>query len=281
VAIAFVRVGARAAASPVATIAPAKPAVDGIGGILLCNVTSKNNAAHATATPGWSMLGTQKNSGASFTSSLWIAAEGAAAPTFTWTGSVAASAQIAYYEDINRPLDPTVAAISSTTGTGNPHTSTSINSTRPNSTIVYVDVCSTNSAIATPVGWTEDVDAGSVTDGGRTAWGEKALGASGSASGAISVTGATGAWVQWQVEIRATDAGALVESKAEVGAWIDGSAGYSKLEVGAWLDAGQLGESKLEVGAWLDAGQFQVSKGEVGAWVDVGVPSRGRRMSLM
>jgi hypothetical protein len=254
VALVFGGVGTRAQSAGAATIAPAKPAVDSIGGVLLAVVWSKNNAVHSCSTADWANLD-QKNSGASFTASLWIAAEGAAAPTFTWTGSVACGAQLSYYEDPQNPLDTSIAAIGGTTGSANPHTSSSITSTRDGSLAVYVDAAAANTAIATPAGWTENLDNGSATDATRNAFGSKLFGASGSTSGAISITGAAAAWVQWQLEIRRTAAPGFQVSKEEMGAWLDAprALSFSKVEVGAWLDAGALQFSKIEVGAWLDA----------------------------
>jgi hypothetical protein len=254
---AFVAVGTRATSAGAATISPAKPTIVGnAGGVLLAVVTSKNNAVHSCSTSGWSLVGSQINSGASFTASLWIAAEGAAAPTFTWTGSVACSAQVAYYWDSLGPMDVSVSASSNANGTTSTHTSAAFTSTRANALAVYIDVAAANTALATPAGWTEQVDAGSATDAGRTVWGDKVLGASGSSSGAISVTGAAAAWVQWQVELRVATSTGLDASKMEAGAWYDPGTGVdaAKIEVGAWLESPtEMAVAKIEVGAWLVA----------------------------
>ncbi len=253
-ALAFIAAGTRATSAGATSISPLKPTVLGNGGKLLCVVTSKNNATHATATPGWTIVGTQVNSGANFTASLWEAVESAAAPTFTWTGSVAASARIVYYVSPDAPAG-LVGAVSSNSGSVNPHTSTAIISTRNQSLFVYLDVAAANTALATPGGWTEDDDSGSATDAGRTAFGSKAAPTTGANSGAISVTGAAADWVQFQVEVRvdAPPAG-FGTSKVEVGAWADPPAGLatSKAEVGAWIEPNVVGFSKVEVGAWLD-----------------------------
>lgn len=253
----FVRVGTRAQSAGAATLSPTKPTIDAANGVLLCVVTSKNNATHATATSGWAQVGTQVNSGASFTASLWRAAEGAGAPTFTWAGSVACSAQIAYYADPANVTDTTLGTPSSNSGATATHSTTAITTGRDNSLAIYVDVAAANTAIAQPTGWTENSDAGSATDAGRTAFGSKAVASSGASSGAISVTGANAAWVQWQVELRGELAAAnsLQVSKAEALAWLDPPEGFdvSKAEVLAWLDApDEANFSKVEVLAWLD-----------------------------
>jgi hypothetical protein len=279
---AFVTTGSRAASASAATISPAKPTVSGGGGVLLAVVTSKNNATHSTATPGWSLVGSQTNSGASFTASLWIAAQSAAAPTFTWTGAAACSAQIAYYFDLAGPMDASVNASTVSTGSTSTHTSTSFNSTRANALAVYIDVVSANPFMDTPSGWTERSENGFQADTGSTVFGDKTLGAAGSASGAISVNGPAAAWVQWQVELRIALAAADFESsKIEAGAWYDTGEGLNaaKLEAGAWYDPGNgLNASKIEIGAWLEnPTELSASKIEVGAWLEGVAAGAGRR----
>lgn len=282
---AFVSAGARATSASASTITPVKPTTVGnAGGVLLAVITTNNNATHSTATLGWTRIGAQVNSGAGFTASLWIAAQAAANPVFTWTGAAPASAQISYYWDVNGPIDTTVAAFTNNNGTANPHTTAAFNSTRANALAVYVDVVDSNaSALATPAGWTEDVDGGTAAgDVGRTAFGSKILGAAGSSSGAISVSGASAAWVQWQVELTYAPGDGLESSKLETGAWYEPEAGvnFSKLETGTWYepDTG-LNFSKLEVGAWLEAPtEVAVSKMEVGAWLEFAGFGRRRQM---
>ena len=251
----FNSVGTRSQSAGAESLSPSKPSAAAANGLMLCVVASKNNATHSCGTAGWSLVG-QVNSGADFTASLWVAKGDAAAPTITWTGSVACSAQIAYYDDAANVVDTTLGASANNNGTTSTHSTSAITTTRDNSRVVYVDVAAANTAIATPSGWTEEVDAGSATDAGRTAWGDKSVATSGSSSGAISVTGAAAAWVQWQVEIMGAAAPAgLQVSEAEVGAWEDVAPGFSatEAEVGAWLDRPtEFSVSEIEVGAWLD-----------------------------
>lgn len=236
----FIAAGTRSQSAGATSLNPSKPSVQGQNGLLLCVVTSKNNATHSCATPGWAQVGSQVNSGANFTASLWRAAEGAGNPTITWAGSVACSAQIAYYTDPQNTVDTTLGTPSTNNGTGATHSTTAITTTRDNTLAVYIDVSAANTACATPAGWTEQNDTGSATDAGRTVFGDKAVATSGSSSGAISVTGANAAWVQIQVEVMgaATAANSYEVSKVGVGAWLEPPEGYavSKVEVGAWLD---------------------------------------------
>lgn len=268
---AFVAAGTRAQSAGAATITPGKPAVSGAAGALVAIVTSKNNATHSSATAGWTKLA-QVNSGASFTASLWIASESASAPTVTWTGSVACSAQIAYYND---PSNNVLAAVSvsGTTGSGttSTHTSTGFTSDAANALAVYVDAAAANTAIATPAGWTEDVDNGSATDAGRTAFGSKAIATSGTGSGNISVTGANAAWVQFQIELKGSAASGAQASKIEATSWLDAKAGAAaaKVEAVAWLDGKDGGSaSKIEAVAWLDQATLNASKIEATPWLD-------------
>jgi len=271
---------ARTQSASAATLSPAKPTNANAVGVMIAYVTSKNNATHSTATSGWTLV-SQVNSGASFTASLWIAAGSAAAPVFTWTGAAACSAKVIYYQEaFARQLDVSLGATASNSGLTATHSTASITSTRNDSLAVYVDVAAANAALTTPSGWTSDVSEGSATDAGRGSLGNKPLATSGSTSGAISVTGANAAWVQWQIEIR-VQVGAtntLEVSKLEAHAWLDVPTGLSvaKLEANAWLDAPLgLSVAKLELSAWLDVtpNEFGVSKLEVSAWLDPIPPS--------
>ncbi len=260
----YTSVGTRNASAGAASIAPAKPTVNGQNGILLAVVTSKNNATHSTATGGWSQIGTNVNSGASFTASLWIAAESAAAPTFTWTGSVACSGQIAYYSDPAAVTSSTIGASTNNTGSTSTHSTSAIVTTANLSLAVYIDVAAANTALTSPGGvWTQNNDTGSATDAGRTTFGSQSFATSGTSSGAISVTGANAAWVQWQVEVLEVAATAGFEtSKAEAAAWYEPPDGFdtSKAEVAAWYEPPSgFDTSKVEVGAWLDVGSYPTS----------------------
>lgn len=254
----FNAIGARSQSAGAASIAPSLPTLVTNGnGLLVCVVTSKNNATHSTATGGWTKLG-QVNSGASFTASVFTARQGSGAPTVTWTGSVACSAQIAYYAAPDGALDSTLGNSTSNSGATATHSTTAITTGRANSLAIYVDVAAANTAIGTPSGgWAEDVDAGSATDAGRTAFGSKSIAASGASSGAISVTGANAAWVQWQIELRLTapPSPSFQVSKEEVLAWYDPPDGFdvSKEEILAWYDPSDgFAVSKMEVLAWYD-----------------------------
>lgn len=233
----FQRIGTRSQSSGAATISPSLPSIDNARGLFVCVVHSKNNATHSCATSGWTKLG-QVNSGANFTASIFTAKEDAGAPTITWTGSVACAAQIAYYADPANSVDSTLGASGSNSGATSTHSTSAINTTRNNSLVIYVDAAAANTAMAQPSGWTEDNDAGSATDAGRFVFGSKAVATSGSSSGAISVTGANAAWVQWQIELMTGVAAGLETTKVGAGAWIEPLNGFAVTLVGAgaWLD---------------------------------------------
>jgi hypothetical protein len=248
--------GARATSAGAATIAPAKPTVDGAGGILLAVVTSKNNATHSCSTSGWVQIGVQVNSGASFTASLWVAAESAAAPTFTWTGSVACSAQISYYTDpANSVFIGSSVIGAASTGTTSPHSSAAITTDAANTLAILIDVAAANTALTAPSGWALDVSNGSATDVGRTTFGSKSVATSATSTGAVSSAGAAAAWVQWQIELKgATAAAGLSVSKADAKAFLEPPAGLSVSKAGAlaWIETSDMRVSKMEAVAWLD-----------------------------
>ncbi|WP_156367190.1 hypothetical protein [Novosphingobium sp. KN65.2] len=225
--------------------------------MLIASVASKNNAIHSCADGDWTKLA-QVDSGASFTTSLWIAKENAAAPTFTWSGSVACSAVIGFFGDPYAAVEVSVSTSSNATGTGTPHTSPSINTTQDDILAVYFDQTASTGLLNQPSGWTRDAFLGSSTDGGSVSFGHKSVASSGSATGAISAAhSGAGEWVQFQIELRSLlPSGDVAEiSKAEAAAWVepDDGASFSKVSIGAWIDApNEASFSKVDVAGWLD-----------------------------
>jgi uncharacterized small protein (DUF1192 family) len=200
----WLNVGTRNNSAGATSLVPALPASRANGNILIAVCASKNNATHSVSGSGWVALGTQTNSGTGWTVSLWrLVVNGSeGAPTISWTGSVAAFAQIIQYTRANFDTASPFGTIGTPgAGTTSTHTSTGFNSTRNNSLITYIDAAAANTAIAQPSSWTERYDAGSATGATRNAGGTRAITTSGSSSGNISVTGAAAAWVQWQIEI--------------------------------------------------------------------------------
>lgn len=198
-AITYVAAGTRSNSAGAATLTPALPTRTN-GDLLIAIVGGKNNATHSVTGAGWTKL-TQTNSGASWTVSLYycIVNGSEAAPTISWTGSVACFAQILQYRGTS--ASP-FGASSVSTGTTSTHTSSQITTTAPNSMVVAWDGAAANTAIATPSGWTENLDGGSATGATRNSADSKTVASSGTASGNISVVGAAAAWVQWQYELR-------------------------------------------------------------------------------
>lgn len=251
---AFTAFGTRLASASAATLTPVRPTAP-TNGIFVAYVTSKNNAVHACATAGWTKID-QRNSGAAYTASVWVGDKGAANPAFTWAGAVACAAQVVAYDEAEGVLEVGVGASSFNTGTTSPHSTTSIATTRKQSSVIYLDVAAIGTNLTTPAGWTSSRNDSSGTDVGSSSWGIKQLDASGSNSGAISAAGGVAAWVQWQLEIRQTAAAGHEVAKIDAGAWLDTSPGLSVglVEAAAWLDvAPGLAINKIEAGAWLDA----------------------------
>jgi hypothetical protein len=169
---------------------------------LWATVGSKNNATHSSSTTGWTKVA-QQNSGASWTVSLWrytgSDATAAAQITVSWTGSVASFGQS--WRIQGRTGSEAVGATTVNTGTAATHTTTSLTTTKPGSRVMYVDAAAANTTISAPSGWVENSDVGNTTSVTRLAVGGRDLGSAGSSSGAISITGAAAAWVQWQIEL--------------------------------------------------------------------------------
>jgi hypothetical protein len=255
----FVGNGNTAQTASGTSLSPTKPTVRSARGILIAFCASKNNATHSTATSGWTKL-FQTNSGASFTASVFIAAESAAAPVITWTGAAAGFASVLYYGSAQGDMEVAVGASSVGTGTTSPHASASITTTRDEALALYVDLTATNGALSTPAGWTEQNDLALTTAGGRLAYGDKPMPSTGGATGGISVTGGAAAYVQYQLEIYTTQPSNQVQySKAAALAVYDALPGFnaSKATVMAVYDAlPGFDASKLSVLAWLDVGTY-------------------------
>lgn len=200
---AFSSAGARSQSAGATTLTPALPSGRASPGIMLAVLTTKNNAVHNCSTSGWSLVG-QQNSGASFTASLWIAQGNAAAPVFTWTGSVACSAMVMAYNDPTGVMHVGVGASTVNTGNTSPHSSSAIVTTQNNALVVYVDVSAANTALTNPGTYTSNVSSGSGTDAGHTDSGSKLVATAGTSSGAISTAGAAADWVELAVELYST-----------------------------------------------------------------------------
>lgn len=251
--------GAIAASASAATITPVIPTLQGSNNSILVAVcVSKNNGTHATATSGWTKIN-QTNSGASFTASIWWALQGSANPVFTWTGSVACSAEVFEVKpSADATIDTALIALLGAVGAGttSTHTSAGGNTGRNDADVIYYDVCAANTAAATPTGWSELFDVGSTTSVTRHVFGQKTVATSGSASGAISITAGNAAWVQWQLQFVATvpPNPSFQVSKADMGAWLSPPSGFavSLIDIGAWLSpAAGFVVPKIEAGAWI------------------------------
>lgn len=211
-AITYVAVGSRANSSGATSRAPALPTTRTNGDLLIAICGSKNNATHSVSGTGWTKIA-QVNSGANWTVSLcWLIVNGSeAAPTISWTGSVACFAHVIQYSGTSATP---FGASNSNTGTTSTHSCTQITTTGSNSMVVYLDGAAANTALATPSGWTENNDSGSTTGATRDTAGSKTIASSGTGSGDISVTGANDAWVMWQYELLSPATDLVVQDSA-------------------------------------------------------------------
>lgn len=263
--IAYSTNGTAVQSASAATLSPGKPTVATNGGVLVAVVLSKNNATHSTTTTGWNVL-RQANSGASFTVSVWIADESAAAPVFSWTGAAACYAVVYYLFDIAGPISKTISAIgSTTTGTTTPHTGTGFTTDDNNTLEILIDACSINTAFTAPTGWTRNSSAVGATSLTAIGFCSKSVSSSGTATGSTSSAGGAAAYAQFQFELKSLAAVALESSKLEATTWIEVQDGLSV--------------PKIEATTWLDGNKFEASKFEITVWLDR--TGRTRRMSLM
>jgi hypothetical protein len=205
----YLNAGTRANSSGATSLSPALPASRTSGNLLIAVAGSKNNFAHTCATAGWTKFA-QQNSGTAWTVSLWVyrrtqgGVDGSeTAPAITvGTSSVACFAQVIQYSGTFDPTDLLGGAVNVNAGTSSTHSCNGIVTTADNSLVIYIDAAAANTALATPTGWTEELDNGSNTGATRNANGSKSISAAGTSSGNISVTGASAAWVMWQIELR-------------------------------------------------------------------------------
>ena len=189
------------------SMSPALPTGRVNGNILIATVRHIGTAVMSVGGGGWQALGSQIQNGSALrVSQWWRVVDGTeAAPTVSWTGALNASAQIHQYSrenyDTTSPFGTIGTADVGATAT---HTSPEITTTRDNSLVIYIDVASANTALATPSGWTEDSDTGATgPPNGRMTAGSKTVTVSGTATGNISVTGAATNFIQRQIELLA------------------------------------------------------------------------------
>jgi hypothetical protein len=223
---AFVNAGTWSDSSGATALTPALPTGRSLGNLLIAVVGSKNNFVHTSTSNGWTKYD-QRNSGTGWTVSLWVykrysgGVDGSeAAPTIAvGSSSVACFAQVIQFSGPFDVQDILAGAMNVNTGTTSTHTCTGITTTADNSLAIYIDAAAADTALGTPSGWIEDLDNGSSTSATQNANGSKAITSVGTSSGNISVTGASAAWVMWQIELRSQSAQhAWVTSKFETDA---------------------------------------------------------------
>ena len=172
-------------------------------GIRVAVVNVKSNADISTATAGWNKL-RQDNSGAALTQAVFIAAVGAATPTFTWSGAAAASAVQLLYDD---PTDPvrtaSVGAASAGAGSVSPFVAPGITTGQVKSlAIALVSLAGTGSYGTIPANWTQNTNPSSATSATRIIALSRFMDAAG-ATGDMSITMASPpAWVASQIELQ-------------------------------------------------------------------------------
>lgn len=191
-AIAYVNAGSIQRATAQTSRSPTLPASRVNGNILIAACVSKNNASHTWSGTGWTKIGSNVNSGASFTSSIgWRIVDGSEGqPTISWTGSADAAAII--WQLSGTSATQPFSNINTNAGTTSTHSATGITGTAAGSWALYIDNAAANTGLATPASWTERSDVGDATVVSRFTLGNRSIGTG--SSGNISVTGANAAW---------------------------------------------------------------------------------------
>lgn len=218
--VAYSAAGTRNQSSGAISRNPALAAGGSNGDLHLAVVGSKNNVTHTSSSTGWVKL-FQQNSGASWTVSVWAyrptlgGADGSqAAPTIT----VAASNVACFSQCFRLSGFGSIGASNVNAGTTSTQSCTGITATGYGSRVIYLAASAANTALATPTGWTEDADNGNATGATVNEIGGKNLSNLGDASGDISVTGASAAWVMWQIEILPVQAPFILAASANIAA---------------------------------------------------------------
>lgn len=204
-AITFVNAGTRVSSAGATSATPALPASRVTGNLLIAVVGTKNNAVHSTSTDGWAKLD-QRDSGTGWTLSIFYrnVSGSETAPVITWTGSVANFA--IQFQYTGGATSSPIGNFLANNGTGSPHTNSGTTATRDASQFIYIGGSTANTAYGTTANWTENNDAGSNTGATRQVAGRRnATLNTGQSSGSISITGATGAWVLYQIELLEPD----------------------------------------------------------------------------
>lgn len=188
----YVNAGSVSSAASVTSRAPGLPASRVTGNILVAVCSSGNNATHTWSGTGWSKIGSNINSGASFTSSIgWCVINGSeGSPTISWTGAAGAVAIVWQLSGV--AITQSFPSHNTNSGSTSTHSATGFTGSTTGSLAIYIDSANANTGLATPSGWTEHSDTGSATFAARVTLGSKKINTS--ASGNISVTGANAAW---------------------------------------------------------------------------------------
>ena len=259
--MAYVTAGARNASAGATSVTPALPTITGRDlGALLAVVSIKSNATITTAQPGWTKL-YQENSGGSFTTAYFIAPVGSSAPGCTWAGSVAAGAQCFYVEDADNPMVTNAAGATSTNSASTTaHSSSSITTTRQLSLAAYIDTQAGFGPLATPTNWTQNSAEYSGTDDITITLGTRYIPTLGGTTGAISVNGATVAWVQRQIEfLIVTPATGAQVTESEITPLVSSGEGISAIdvEIAPLISSGVgIGVCDMEIVAILGPGPY-------------------------
>jgi hypothetical protein len=169
-----------------------------VGNLLIAVICVKVISAGFNTPSGWTSI--LNSSTTAFSQGLFyrVATGSDSNPVFTFT-SAEGIAQIVRFSGTSATAIGAVGGMG--TGSSATHTSPAFTSTAANSLAVAFDTCNNVAApLNTPAGWTSAVSQTGIDLCNIAAWTEQ-LGASGSSSGAISVTETNARFIQVQVEL--------------------------------------------------------------------------------
>lgn len=182
---------------------PSLPASLVIGNVLIAVCGTKNADTHSCATSGWQAWQQFQYSTTLHVSIWYYEVNGSeTAPTITWANTAACVARIFQFTRAVRYTGGTIGGTySNNSGNTSTHSTSSFNTTANNSLAVYIDVANANTDLGIPATWSERIDSGNAGPDMRLSMGDKSIATAGSATGAISVTGANAPWIQIQLEL--------------------------------------------------------------------------------
>lgn len=196
---AYVSTGTKTAGTGTSA-APALPTSPSVGDLLIAVVARNNNGARGGDPSGWNHISTDSNSTQITISRYWrIYQAGDAAPTFSWTGSVAFQSVIHSFSGSDQTA-PIGAIGTAFADTDNVAASNALTTTRADSLVLLSCVVKANDDADQPSGWSVAYASGAANNPAISSY-TKSVATSGTSSGATSAACGFAQFVTQQIEI--------------------------------------------------------------------------------